>query len=245
MPEKRLEDVVEFEDNPEPRCAVVLLLDTSGSMEGDPIAELNAGLRAFEEALKADKLAALRVEVAVITFGGTVQALDVREGGSRSIPFDAHQAFATVDGLQSPTLQANGQTPMGEAVRRALTLLRERKDVYKQNGLDYFRPWIFLITDGEPTDQNWESAADQARAEEARKGVLFYAVGVEGADMQNLSRFSDDHQPLRLKGLAFKELFQWLSSSLSAIAQSRPGDQVPLPAIGWAEVDTGVKSRFS
>lgn len=239
MARERLEQI-EFAENPEPRCAVVLLLDTSGSMQGQPIAELNEGLREFDKTLKGDRLASLRVEVAVVTFGGTVRAIDVRGGGEAEIPFDANQPFVTVDNFQPPVLEADGETPMGDAVRRALTLLRERKDIYKQNGIDYFRPWIFLITDGKPTDTGWESAADQVKQEEARKGVLFYAVGVEGADMQTLARFSDSDQrpPLKLKGLAFRELFQWLSKSLSAVAQSRPGEQLPLPAIGWTQVDT-------
>lgn len=230
-----LEDQVEFEDNPEPRCPVVLVLDTSGSMQGDPINQLNDALVAFDNALKADALAALRVEVSIVTFGGTVEIADV---GGTGTPFDASQAFVTADKLTPPTLIAGGGTPMGEAVRKALTLIRERKDIYKRNGLDYFRPWIFLISDGAPTDFGWESAADMTRQEEDRKGVIFYAVGTEGADLQNLARFSDDRQPLRLKGLAFRELFQWLSSSLSAVAKSRPGDQVPLPAVGWAAIDT-------
>ena len=47
---------VKFDDsNPEPRCPYVLLLDTSGSMQGEPIRQLNAGLQAFEESLKADE----------------------------------------------------------------------------------------------------------------------------------------------------------------------------------------------
>ena len=132
----------EFADNPEPRCPVALLLDTSGSMQDEPIAQLNEGLRAFDQALKEDQLAALRVEVAIVTFGGGVRAIDVRSDTPQPIPFDAHQAFVTVDGFRPPTLTAGGPTPMGEAVRRSLTLLRERKDIYKQNGLDYFRPWI-------------------------------------------------------------------------------------------------------
>ena len=123
----------EFADNPEPRCPVALLLDTSGSMQGEPIAQLNEGLRAFDQALKEDQLAALRVEVAMVTFGGGVRAIDVRSGTPQPIPFDAHQAFVTVDGFRPPTLTAGGPTPMGEAVRRSLTLLRERKDIYKQN----------------------------------------------------------------------------------------------------------------
>jgi uncharacterized protein YegL len=227
----------EFAENPEPRCAVVLLLDTSGSMHGRPIAELNEGLKDFKAALQADRLASLRVEVAVVTFGGAVRALNL-SGGQQDIPFDAEKAFVIAENFQPPTLNANGETPMGEAVRRALTLLHERKEIYKRNGVDYFRPWVFLITDGNPTDNGWESAAEQARQEEQRKGALIYAVGVEKADMVKLARFSDQRPPLKLNGLAFRELFQWLSKSLTAVAQSRPGEQAPLPPVGWAQVDT-------
>ncbi len=226
---------VEFEDNPEPRCAVVLLLDTSGSMAGPPIVELNEGLRAFSTTLKEDKLASLRVEVAIVAFGDKPKAMDVR--GGTVIPFDANQAFVTVDQLQPPDLSVGGRTPLGAAVREGLELLRKRKGIYKSNGIDYFRPWMFLITDGAPTDE-WESAAKAVKEEEERKGVVFYAVGTEGADMNTLAHFSDQRQPLRLKGLAFCELFQWLSKSLSSVSQSRPGEQVPLPPVGWAQVDT-------
>ncbi len=229
---------VEFADNPEPRCPVVLLLDVSGSMAGRPIDELNQGLQEFANTLKNDQLAALRVEVAVITFGGQVRALDVHSGTAQEMPFDAERAFVTIDRFTPPVLSASGETPMGEAVRRALALLRERKEVYKRNGSDYFRPWVFLITDGKPNDAGWEAMPDQVKQEEQRKGLLFYAVGVEGADMKVLARFSDQRPPMKLKGLAFREMFQWLSKSLSAVAQSRPGEQVPLPAVGWGQVDT-------
>jgi uncharacterized protein YegL len=249
----------EFADNPEPRCPVVLVLDTSGSMAGAAIQELNEGLRAFSDALKSDRLASLRVEVAVVAFGGKVRALDVRGAGeasqgkdivtfnprglavrpaTREIPFDAHQAFVTVDSFQPPVLAAHGDTPLGEAVQRSLALLRERKEIYKQNGLDYFRPWMFVVTDGQPTDRGWEAAADQVKQEEMRRGVIFYGVGVEKADLRVLSRFTEARPPLRLKGLAFGELFMWLSKSLSVIAHSRPGEQAPLPPVGWGSVDT-------
>ncbi len=251
-------EMAEFADNPEPRCPVVLVMDTSGSMKGTAIQELNEGLRAFATALKADRLASLRVEVAVVAFGGKVRAIDVRgeppSGGkemtvfnpfglavrkpSREIPFDAREAFVTVDKLEPPVLDADGGTPMGEAVQRALGLLRERKEIYKQNGLDYFRPWMFVISDGKPTDKGWEAAAEQIKQEELRRGVIFYGVGVENADMRVLARFSDARQPLKLKGLAFGDLFMWLSKSLSAIAHSRPGEQTPLPPVGWGSVDT-------
>lgn len=59
----------EFADNPEPRCPCLLLLDVSGSMGGQPIAELDAGLTTFKDELAADTLAMKRVEVGIVTFG--------------------------------------------------------------------------------------------------------------------------------------------------------------------------------
>ena len=225
----------EFADNPEPRCPVALVLDTSGSMSGKPIDELNQGLRAFKEAVQADRLAALRVEVALVPFGGSAKPIDGRAQADTS--FDPAQPFVTVDGFEPPYLLAGGDTPMGAAVRLGLQLLRDRKEMYKANSIDYFRPWMFLVTDGKPTDE-WQSAAAELRDEETRKGVLFFSVGVEGADLGILAQFSSQRPPLKLKGLAFGELFQWLSRSLSAVAHSRPGEQAPLPPVGWAQIDT-------
>ncbi len=228
---------VDFADNPEPRCAVVLALDTSGSMHGRAIDELNAGLQSLSAALRADPLASLRIEIAVVTFGGRVRVAD--PAGGSTAPLDPADAFTTVDRFVAPTLTAEGETPMGEAVRQGLALLRARKERYRAHGIDYFRPWLLLLTDGRPTDRGWEAAADEARAEEARRGVSLYAVGVEGADLRTLARFcSEARPPLKLAGLAFAELFTWLSRSLAAVSQSRPGDQAPLPPVGWAVADT-------
>jgi uncharacterized protein YegL len=212
---------VEFGDNPEPRCPCVLLLDTSGSMSGAPINELNAGLQVLSQSLSDDELAKLRVEIAIITFG----------------PVNLTQDFITAGQFVAPQLSANGDTPMGTAINLALDKIDERKQTYKQNGISYYRPWIFLITDGDPTDGNvWQSAAQRVRDAENRKKVAFFAVGVEGADTNVLSQFST-RQPLMLKGLNFRELFVWLSASLNSVSRSKPGDEVPLqsPAT-WATV---------
>ncbi|HYO52614.1 vWA domain-containing protein [Archangium sp.] len=212
-----------FAENPEPRCPCVLLLDTSGSMNGRPIEALNAGLLQYRDELAADSLASKRVEVAVVTFGGQVRTL--------------HE-FSTAEAFFPPSLMAEGNTPMGEAIVRATDLLSERKSLYRQNGILFYRPWIFLITDGGPTDA-WQSAAERVRQGEAAKAFSFFAVGVEGANLDVLKQLSV-REPLKLDGLRFRDLFQWLSNSQKAVSRSQTTDEVRLanPAApgGWASV---------
>ncbi|HKX33104.1 MAG TPA: VWA domain-containing protein [Blastocatellia bacterium] len=236
----------EFVDNPEPRCPCVLLLDTSGSMNEarpvsqhlspvekllqelpalrpvHPIDELNAGLAVFKRGLMADELAVKRVELAIITFGPVRRRTD----------------FQTPDLFHPPILTAGGETPMGQAIEKAIDLVKDRKASYRQNGISYYRPWIFLVSDGEPTD-DWRRAAELVRAGEQARAFAFFAVGVESANFEILGRISV-RQPLTLNGLRFREMFMWLSSSLSSVSRSRTDDEVPLvnPVTpdGWASI---------
>ena len=214
--------VASVAENPEQRCPCILLLDVSGSMDGAPIHQLNAGLVTFRDSIRKNELASMRVEVAVLTFGKAVEL---------------NQDFITVDQFTPPYLSAGGGTPMGKAINMALDKLEERKKIYKIAGISYFRPWVFLITDGEPTDE-WHSAATRIQAMEERKGVTFFVVGVDRANMTKLAQIAPKNRPpVKLNGLDFASMFIWLSSSLGKVSESKIGAQVALPPTSdWTTV---------
>lgn len=216
----RLDEAVEFAENPEPRCPCVLLLDTSGSMQGEAINALNDGLRTFKDDLSKNLLASRRVEVAVVTFDCDVNVV---------------QDFVTADQFEPPTLAAQGLTNMGTAIHQALDILQARKAQYRTNGVAYYRPWLFMITDGEPQGEPevvLQQVTQRIKDEEVNKRVAFFTVGVENANMTRLSEIAV-RTPIKLKGLNFTELFLWLSASMSAVSQSQLDEQVALPPVGW------------
>jgi uncharacterized protein YegL len=209
---------VQLIDNSEQRTPLALVLDCSGSMSGEPIELLNRGLALLEQELKGDSIACKRVRLLVVKLGGNDEA---------------EVAGDWIDAMEfaAPDLQANGTTPTGAAVDLALTKIEEEKQRFKQAGVAYTRPWMFLMSDGSPTD-DWESAAQRCRqAEQANKVAVFpIAVGA-GADANTLGQFSAKGTLAvkRLDGLKFRELFLWLSASMKVVSQSRPGGQVQLP----------------
>lgn len=212
----------EFVENPENRCPVILLLDTSTSMSGQPIQELNRGISVFREDTQRDTKASLSVEVAIVGFG----------------PVQLLQDFTTIERFTPPSLEADGTTPIGEAIEYALDLLQDRKEVYKANGIQYYRPWIFLITDGAPTD-DWQIALQRLRQEEAEHKLCFFAVGVEGADMSTLSQIAPpERPPVLLNGLDFRSLFVWLSTSMKRVSSGKVGEVLALPPVGWGQIAT-------
>ena len=125
---------------------------------------------------------------------------------------------------------------MGKAIELALDLIEDRKAIYRNNGIQYYRPWIFLITDGAPTDQ-WSLAAQRVKQAEAENRVLFFSVGVQGADMEKLKQISNN-PPVLLNGLDFRELFQWLSNSMKRVSGGKIGAAIALPPVNWGQITT-------
>ncbi len=219
----RQEELIE---NPDPRIPVCLVLDISYSMEGAPIKELQEGVTMFFNAIKSDEIASSSAEIAVVVFGVEDRA---------EVLLD----FRSIEHQEVPILEASGSTPMGAAVNLALDLLEQRKEEYKNAGVDYYQPWMVLMSDGQPTD-NIESAAQRvAQLASQRKLAVFpIAIGAD-ADERALEKLGGGRKPLRLKGLNFKEFFVWLSKSVQKVSQSTPGEKVQLDIEGlksWAEI---------
>ena len=225
MTTELIPDEIQFAENPEPRCPCVLVVDVSSSMYGEPIDALNEGLARFTEELNKDPLASLRVEVAIITFGSTAEVA---------------QDFVTADQFQAPTLVANGTTMMSAGINLALDKIEERKQMYRDNGIDYYRPWLFLMTDGAPTETSdvVDAASKNLKQAEIEKRVAAFSVAVAGADMETLTDISP-RRPLMLQGLEFQSMFVWLSQSMSRVSASRTDDEITLDTDGlkdWAAI---------
>ena len=130
---------------------------------------------------------------------------------------------------------------MGEAVNMALDMLEERKKKYREHGVDYYQPWLVLMTDGAPngSDAELHRAAQRTCDMVNSRKLTVFPIGVgPDADMQVLKNFSPKRSPLKLNGLKFREFFEWLSQSVSTTSQSIPGEAVTLADIqGWAKLD--------
>lgn len=247
----RVQDLV---NNPTPRVPICLCLDTSGSMgavEGECVAtgetvfedgktwnvvtggtsridELISGVHQFYDAIREDEMAVYSAEICIVTFNNDATCV---------------MDFANIERQEElPVLPATGDTAMGEGVNLALDLLEKRKQEYKDKGVDYYQPWLVLMTDGEPNGSRVElDRAIQRTTDMINSNKLtIFPIGIgDETDMTTLNSFSPKRPALKLQGLKFGEFFAWLSQSVSRVSQSTPGESVKLDleAIkGWAEL---------
>ena len=215
---------LQFANNPATRCPVALVLDTSTSMSGAPIKQLNEGLRLFIEQVQKDEIASFSVELICITFGSIPEI---------SLPFTNVSDIAA-----PPQLSTSGCTSMGAAITLALQQLEERKAALKKSGIPYYQPWLVLMTDGAPTDSVQEATRRVHKLSGERK-LAFFGIGVgDSVDMNVLGDICPSNRPPRLlKGLDFRGFFEWLSRSVGTVSRSAPGQQVQLPPTGgWDSI---------
>ena len=186
------------------------------------------GVEQFYEAIREDEIAVYSAEICIVTFDNRAVCI---------------MDFANIERQEEfPELVAKGDTAMGEGVNLALDLLEKRKQEYRDKGVDYYQPWLVLMTDGEPNGNSSELSRAIRRTNDmvnARKLTVF-PIGIgDESDMSTLNRFSPKRPALKLQGLKFREFFAWLSQSVSRVSQSTPGESVKLDVEGikgWAEL---------
>lgn len=245
----------ESAENFEQKCLCVLVLDTSGSMneivdrsgivqtgrvvecdgkrynvvEGgiSKLDLLNEGLSAFYEEIVNDENTDQRLELSIITFNDRV---------------DVIQQPALPSNIAIPVLEADGETALVEAVYTAIDLVAERKAWYKQTGQLYYRPWIILMTDGEPNrGRSIQELANRIKDDTANKRYVFMPIGVDNANMAVLQQIQGTMNgapvpAMKLRGTKFSSFFKWLSASMGTVVNSEEGQTVNLPSGGdWME----------
>ena len=187
---------------------LILVLDVSGSMtqrtpygRKTKIAELNEKVKMLLEYVKADPKASKITDMAIVTFGGEVQ---VQSG------------FNDVQNINFKPLRAYSSTPMGSAVNVALDMVKARKKYYLDNGMEFYRPRIFLMSDGAATDA-YTAAARRCSDMVMAKEVKMYPIWIgEGEYDYILKEFSPELQPKTIKSdQMYFEMFRSLSGSTS------------------------------
>ena len=124
---KKLQDVLQFEEDPEPHWPISFVLDNSIPMGiDDKIGILNRALVEFKEDMSTDPVALTRAEISVVTFDQEVTWLD----------------FRPLDEFEPPELTTQGEARLSPAINTALDLMERRKQAYREAGVSYYRPWF-------------------------------------------------------------------------------------------------------
>lgn len=218
------------------RQLCMLVLDASGSMSDSVPGTgktrmdlLNEGVRTLHQDLMQDEVARNRVRLAIVLVGGPQDDAALLMDWTDVMDFEPFE------------ISAGGLTPLGKGMRVALQVIEQEKLALKSAGITYTRPWMFVMTDGAPTDEpgDWQVATAECRAAEAAGRCNVFPVGVDGADMAVLSQISAATPAIQMSAAKFKEFFLWLSASTSAASRSAPGDTVQMPTISaWANVQS-------
>lgn len=234
----RIQDLL---DNPDAHVPVCLCLDTSGSMMttvgGTPTGEttvidgkrynvvtggktrletLQKGIQLFYDAIYDDENARYAAEISIVTFDDTARVLtdfsrveynDVREN--------------------VPELSTKNLTSLGAGVNLALDCLEKRKQEYKDKGVDYYQPWLVIMTDGE--DNGSKAELDKARVRiqklvsEKKLSVFPFIIGTDQGKA-TLATLSPNQPPMQIEITQMKGLFEWLGKSIAEVSSGSLGN---------------------
>jgi uncharacterized protein YegL len=207
------------------RLPIYLVIDVSSSMSGAPIEAANTGLRDLEAALRADPHALETAYVSIITFESTAQQIyPLTEAGL----------------FKAPAMAASGGTALGAALRKLGECFD--KDL-RPKAADHpgdWKPLVFLLTDGEPTDKDWRAEAEQFKKRQTSLPANLIAVACgPQANVSVLKELTEMVVLMQDIGPeSFRKLFQWVSQSVKVASKAAgqpaaAGPQLPTPPPGF------------
>lgn len=213
-----MEDMMQrgfFDDAPpivngnEPHMACLFLLDTSGSMAGEPVEELMAGLNRFKNEVLEDRRTRGILDVAIVEFNSTVRVV---------------QDFVPIEYMKPVSLSARGGTDMNGGLRTAIDMTVERGRFYRRTGTQPYCPWIVMITDGYPND-SIDAVAEEIQSLDQQDKLRLWSLAVKGADTDLLLKLGHGKRVLALEGYDFTGFFDWVNKSMRSISVSSPGEK--------------------
>ena len=180
------------------RLPVYLLLDTSGSMSGEPIEAVKNGVQVLVSTLRQDPYALETAFLSVITFDSSAKQI---------VPLTELSMF------QMPDIRASGATALGDA----LTLLAQKIDSeVTKTTLEVkgdWKPLVFIMTDGAPTD-NWQKGLTEFQ--KRKTGIVVACAAGHGADTKTLKQITEVVVQLDTADSGtIKAFFKWVSASVS------------------------------
>jgi len=145
------------------RVPVYILADTSGSMEGAPMEALNNHLKILKDTLMDDPYAYETAWISLITFGG-----------------DDAKIVCTLTKLtdfEPPFLKASGRTPLGDAMKKLNECIDKDVRLLDENHLSDYKPLLYVLTDGRPTDETWREDIKTVKKRINRKLAVTFTLG--------------------------------------------------------------------